>query len=105
MPSDKDVPADRANRRKEVFLPTPVKGVERILLLGFSPSEAKAWYQVNIIRPLALKTLLMIGATAGTLLAVASPFGAYLESKLMLHLTAEHFILIIVGACLASGLQ
>ena len=79
--------------------------IERILPLGLTAQEAKAWYRHDVIMPWIIKGLLMIGIASGLVLSMLTPLGEFLESTLTLHMIAQQFVFVVAGFLFSYGID
>jgi len=81
------------------------EGIQRIIPLGLTVQEAKAWYRYDVTTPLIREGLLTTSFGIMLILSTLTPLGDYLESDLVLHMIPQHLIFIVAGFLLFSGLS
>lgn len=79
--------------------------IDRILPLGLTVQEAKAWYWHSVIIPSVRKGFLMTGFGLVIAPLMISPVGQLSESELTSHMILQHSIFIVSGFLLASGVD
>ncbi len=77
--------------------------MNRIVPLGLTPKEAKGWYIHNVLMPWISRGIIAIAVASITILSTVIPLESYLESTLILHMVAEHFLFMTAGFLLAYG--
>ena len=79
--------------------------LSRIVPLGLTPNEAKGWYLRAVLMPWLRGGIITILIACTMILSMLTPLSTYLESTLILHMVAEHFIYLGAGFLLAYGLH
>jgi cytochrome c oxidase assembly factor CtaG len=82
-----------------------VEGLERIIPLGLTHTEAKGWYLRAVLFPRLQRGLIATFFAASMLLSMLTPLSVSLESTLTLHMLVEHFVIIAAGFLLGYGLH
>ena len=79
--------------------------IQRIVPLGLTIQEAKAWYRYDVSIPWLYRGLLAVVVASALALSTLTPLNEYLESTLSLHMFVQHFLFIAAGFLFAYGVD
>lgn len=79
--------------------------LQRIVPLGLTTQETKAWFRYDVLVPWLTKGLLTIGVAFAVILLVFTPLNEFFESTLTMHMVAQHFLFIAAGFLLSHGID
>ena len=77
--------------------------LDRIVPLGLTIAEARAWYLNEVLMPRLQRGLLVIGLGSMIAIAILTPLGDFLEETLAVHMVVEYFLFTTAGFLVASG--
>jgi cytochrome c oxidase assembly factor CtaG len=98
MPRKKRLPALKANEPSS-------DQIHRIVPLGLTIQEAKAWYRYDVLMPWLYRGLLAVVVASALIVSTLTPLDEYLESSLSFHMVVQHFLFIAAGFLFAYGMD
>jgi len=81
------------------------KDIERIVPLGLTHDQAKAWFRHDVIQPLLARAVLALILSSAIVIVMVTPTAEYFESTLTMHMVVQHLLLIIAGFLSAYALD
>jgi len=81
------------------------KEIERIVPLGLTHHEARAWFRHDVLQPLLSRALFALILASAIVLVMATSAAEYFESTLTTHMVVQHLLLVAAGFLFAYGLD
>lgn len=79
--------------------------VHRIVPIGLTLGEARAWYMNHVLMPQIRLGLVALAASLIILSSMLSPLGELLEGTLVTHMIVQHLFFLAAGVLLAYGIS